>query len=319
MSIERTSTASQSLTLLSLINQADVALNKTQAQVASGKISSDYTGLGDKASLLEAARTAANKSDAYQANTTLAVDQANLQDTQLSSLSDLANQLRQAMTQSIANGDGLTLMTEAQSVFEQASQILNSKDANGNYIYGGDKDNSAPLNVTSLAQLVALPSVANAFSNGTLRKSVAVGDGQTVQLGVLASDAGAGLMQTLKDIASFDAGPTGNFAGSATLTKPQSDFLTAELPTAISAAQSINTVAAGNGFVFNQLKDAADHQQSLSTLYTGFVSNLENVDLPTAITQLNQNQVALQAALQVTSRLGQISLLNYLGPPTTSG
>jgi|SRR5579871_2175127 len=318
MSIERTATASQSQLLLSLINSADSALSKSQAQVASGKVSTDYTGLGDKVSLLEAARTAATKSDAYQANTTLAIDQANLQDTQLSSLSDLANQLRQAITQAVANGDGSSLPSEAQSVFEQASQILNAKDANGNYLYGGDKDNTAPLNVTSLAQLAALPSVASAFSNGTLKKSVAVGDGQTVQLGVLASDAGTALLQTLKDIATFDAGPTGNFAGSTALTKPQSDFLTAELPSAIGAAQSVNSVAADNGFVFNQLKDAADHQQALSTLYTGFVSNLENVDLPTAITQLNQNQVALQAALQVSSRLGQISLLNFLGAPTAT-
>jgi flagellin-like hook-associated protein FlgL len=37
----------------------------------------------------------------------------------------------------------------------------------------------------------------------------------------------------------------------------------------------------------------------------------------TAVTQLNQDQVALQAALDVTSKLGQISLLNYL--PTTTG
>ena len=34
--------------------------------------------------------------------------------------------------------------------------------------------------------------------------------------------------------------------------------------------------------------------------------------MPTAISQLNQNQMALQAALQVTAQLGQISLLNYL-------
>lgn len=314
MSIERTSTANQSLTLLSLINRADSALNRSLAQVASRKLATDYTGLGDKAALLEAARASATKADAYQANTTLALDQANLQDAQLSSLSDLANQLRQTLTQTIANGDGSNLLTEAQSVFDQASQILNAKDANGNYLFGGDRDNTAPLNVTSLAQLAALPSVANAFANGSLKKSVAIADGQTVQLGVLASDAGTALLQTLKDIADFDAGPSGNFAGSTTLSGPQNDFLTAELPTVIQAAQAINTEAADNGFVFNQLKDAVDHQQSLATLYKGFVSNLEDVDLPTAISQLNQNQVALQAALQVTSQLGQISLLNYLGP-----
>lgn len=180
MAIERTSTAGQSLYMLQQVMNASQQLNQTQAQVASGKVSTDYAGLGDKAALLEASRTAANKAEAYQSNTTLALNQSNLQDTQLSSLSDLANQLRTAITTAVANNNGQGLMATMQGVFDQASQILNSKDANGNYIYGGDKDTTPPLNVTSLAQLVALPSVSAAFSNGTLKKSVQVADGQSV-------------------------------------------------------------------------------------------------------------------------------------------
>lgn len=312
MSIDRTSSAGQAQFLLSQVQAAAGNLNKTQAQVASGKVSTDYAGLGDKVAVLEAARTAANKAGAYQTNTTAAVNQADLQDSQLSSLSDLTAQLRQAITTSIANGDGSTLMATAQGIFDQASQILNTKDANGNYLYGGDKDNVPPLNVNSLSQLAAAPTVAGAFSNGTMKKSVMVGDGQSVQVGVLASDVGTQLMQTLKDIANFDAGASGNFAASSNLTSAQNDFLTSELPSAISAATGVNAAAAANGFVYNQLKDASDHQSSLSTLYKGFVSSLEDVDMPTAITQLNQNQVALQAAIQVTAQLNQVSLLNYL-------
>ena len=312
MTVERASTAGSAQFLLAQVQASATQLGKTQAQVASGKVSTDYAGLGDKVSLLEAARTAANKADAYQTNTTQAVNQADLQDSQLSSLSDLAGQLRQAITTSVANGDGTTLMATAQGIFDQASQILNTKDANGNYLYGGDKDNTAPLNVTSLSQLAALPAVSGAFSNGTLKKSVMVGDGQSVQVGVLASDVGSSLMQTLKDLASFDAGSTGNLAASPNLTAAQNTFLTNEIPSSVTAATNINAAAAANGFVYNQLKDASDHQSSLSTLYQGFVSNIEDVDMPTAITQLNQNQVALQAALQVTAQLSQVSLLNYL-------
>jgi flagellar hook-associated protein 3 FlgL len=312
MSIERASSAGQAQFLLAQVQSSAAQLDKSQAQVASGKVSSDYTGLGDKVALLEAARTAAGKADAYKSNTAMAVNQADLQDSQLSSLSDLASQLRQAMTESVANGDGTTLMATAQGIFDQASQILNTKDANGNYLYGGDKDNTAPLNITSLSQLAALPSVSGAFSNGTLKKSVMVGDGQSVQVGVLASDIGTSLMQTLKDLATFDAGASGNLAATTNLTQAQSTFLTGELPVAIGAASNINAAAAANGYIYNQLTDASDHQSSLSTLYTTFVSNIENVDMPTAITQLNQNQVALQAALQVTAQLNQVSLLNYL-------
>jgi flagellar hook-associated protein 3 FlgL len=312
MSIDRVSTAGQSTYLLSQIEQANNNLNTSQAQVSSGKVSTTYTGLGDKVSLLAAAQTAQSKADAYQANTTQAVNQADLQDTQMSSLSDLANQLRQAMTTAVANNDGSTLMATAQGIFDQASDILNSKDANGNYLYGGDKDDTAPLNVTSLSQLAALPDASDAFSNGTLKKSVMVGDGQSVQVGMLASDIGTGLMQTLKDIATFDSGSTGNFAASQNMTDTQSNFLTSELPTAIGAATTVNSAAASNGYTYNQLTAASDQQSSMSTMYKGFVSSLEDVDMPTAITQLNANQVALQAALQVTAQLNQVTLLNYL-------
>jgi flagellar hook-associated protein 3 FlgL len=117
-------------------------------------------------------------------------------------------------------------------------------------------------------------------------------------------------MQAIKDIASFNAGPNGKFGTQ--LTSAQSDFLTAEIPVAQTAAHGLNAATAANGYTNNQLTDASDHQQALSALYTGFVSHIENVDMPTAISQLNQNQTALQAALQVTAQLGQITLLNYL-------
>ena len=55
----------------------------------------------------------------------------------------------------------------------------------------------------------------------------------------------------------------------------------------------------------------------MSTLYQGFASDIQDVDMATAATNLNQNQTALQAALEVTAQLGQLSLLNYLPASTT--
>ena len=135
------------------------------------------------------------------------------------------------------------------------------------------------------------------------------GDGEQVSYGVLASDVGTQLMQVIKDVATFNS-TSGAFNGA--LSQTQSDFLSTSIGGATTAATTVNNAAAANGFVYNRLKDATDQQNSLSTLYTGFVSDLENVDMGQAVTRLNQNQVALQAALQVTSQLSQISLLNFL-------
>jgi flagellar hook-associated protein 3 FlgL len=312
MSVDRVATNAQSQYLLSQIQQASVALNKSDAQVASGLVAPDYAGYGSQTAVLTGAQTAAARASAYQASTQMAVNQVDLQDTQLTALSGLASQLQQAISDALANNDASTLPTQAQSILDQATQILNSTDANGNYIYGGDKNNTPPVTVSTMAQLDALPSVSDAFANGSLKQSVQVGSGQSVQIGVLASDVGTDLLKTLKEIGTFDAGPTGNFAASTTLTSAQNDFLTTELPKAVSASTNLNTATAANGYVYNSLKDAVTNQTTLSNLYQGFVSSIQDVDPATAITQLNANQTALQAALQVTSQLGQISLLNYL-------
>jgi flagellar hook-associated protein 3 FlgL len=216
------------------------------------------------------------------------------------------------MQNALANNDATGLMAQAQNIFDQAQQILNSQDSNGNYIYGGDNDNTPPVTVTTLSQLATTP-MNQVFANGTKAKSVLVADGESVQVGVLASNVGTQLMQTLQDIANFNASANGNLG--AGLTSAQSQFLTSELPTAQAATQGLNTATAENGYTYNQLQDAVTQQQSLSTLYTGFVSNIEDVDMGKAITTLNQDQTALQAAMEVTGQLNKVSLLTYMPAP----
>ena len=314
MTIDRVATNSQSQYLLSQIMQAESTLDATQAQVTSGKVSTTYAGIGDKTAVLEATRSVADRTTAYQTATTAALTQVNEQDSQLSSLSDLANSLRTAITTAVGNNDGSTLMTTAEGIFDQAAQILNAKDANGNYIYGGDNNSQPPLNVSDMSDLSSLSSASDAFQNGSVAGSVMVADGQTVQTGVLASDVGTQLMATLKSIADLNASGT----LTSDLTTAQSASLTTAISSATDAATTINNVAAANGNVYNQLQEASDNQTTMSTLYSNFMSNIQDVDMSTAITQLNQNQVALQAAVQVTSQLNQVSLLNYL-PATTTG
>jgi flagellar hook-associated protein 3 FlgL len=209
-------------------------------------------------------------------------------------------------------------MTQVQSIFDQATAILNSKDANGDYIYGGGNANTPPVSVTSLSQLTALGSSASgAFTNGSDLKSVQVADGQTVTYGVTASSVGSGLMQSLQDIANFDAGSNGNFSGSTNLSQAQNTFLTGQISSVTNVSTALNNVTAQNGDVYNQLQNATTQQGAMSTLYSGFISNIQDTNMADAATQLSLNQTALQAALQVTSTLNQLSLLNYLPAPSS--
>jgi flagellar hook-associated protein 3 FlgL len=132
---------------------------------------------------------------------------------------------------------------------------------------------------------------------------------------VLASDIGTELMTALQNLANADS-PSGSLDSS--LTSDQVTDLTSNvLPLATQAYTDLNTATAANGDTYNRLTDAVTNQQSLSTLYQTFVSDIEDVDMTTAAVNLSQAQTALQAALEVTAKLGDLSLLNYL--PTSTG
>ena len=312
MSIDRVSTAAQTAFFLAQIQNAGQALDTVQEQIASGKNANTYAGFGDKAQVLTATIAANARNGAYVNATKFAVTQTDLQDTQLTSLSSLATSLKKAVSDAVANNDATTLMTQAQSIFEQASAILNSKDANGDYIYSGGKTDVAPVSVGTLAGLVPLPGAAQAFANGDLKKSVQVADGVSVSYGITASDIGTGLMQALKAIADFDAGGAGNFNAASSLNAAQNTFLTNTIAQVTTVSTDLNATTASNGYVSNRLTDAQSQQDSLNTVYKKFTSDIQDTNMAESATRLSLNQTQLQAALQVTAGLHQLSLLNYL-------
>ena len=319
MSVDRVTTASQSAYFLSQIERVGSALDTTQQQIASGVNSTTYAGFGNQAQTLTATLAANARNSAYTTATNLAATQVSIQDTQLTSLSSLAAQLQQAISEAVANNDAQSLMTQAQNIFEQAQTILNTKDANGDYIYSGGKTDTPPVTVSSLSALEALPSVSGAFANGNLQKSVEIADGVNVNYGIAASDVATGLMQALKDIANFDAGANGNLNAATSLSSAQNTFLTNEISAANIVNNNLNQATAANGYVANQLSDAQSQQSSMDTLYKGFASTIQDTNMAQAATDLSLNQTQLQAALQVTAGLHKLSLLNYLPAASTIG
>ena len=109
-----------------------------------------------------------------------------------------------------------------------------------------------------------------------------------------------------------DAGAGGNFDASDSLSQAQNDFLTTQISSVGTVAVNLNTATAQNGYAYNQLQSASAQQDSLATLYTGFINKIQKTNMAEAATQLSLNQTALQAVLQVTSGLNQLTLLNYL-------
>ena len=309
MSIDRIGSFANTQLMLAQVQKAENALDNSNRQVATGKLSDNYAGYGDKTAVMEAARSASARADANAATAQQALMRLDVQDAQLTQLSDLTGQIRQALTKAAADQDGTSLMYQLEGYFNQVVDLLNSKDANG-YVYAGDNSQTPPVTVTSLSDLAALPTVADAFANGTVKTTVRIGENQTVQVGMLASDLATNLFTLMRQVAQFDAGGSGPFSG--TTTPAQQSFLESSIPTAIDVSGGVNAQAAANGIRYKAVQSSIEQLQAASTVYKSFVSNVEDVDMTQAVAQLNQHQIALQAAFQVTSTLNRLSLLDYL-------
>ncbi len=309
MSVDRIGTAAHANLMLTQILKAESAVDTANRQVVTGKVSTTYSGYGDKTALMEAARSAAARSDANVGAATQVSTRLDLQDAQLNQLSELVSQVRQTLTKSAADQDATALMSQMQGFYNQAVEILNAKDSNG-YVYGGDNNQVPPVTATDLNSLAALPSVADAFVNGQVKTTVRIGESQTVEVGMLASDVGSQLLTLFQQVAQFDSGANGPFA---TKTTPaQQAFLESSIQTVSNAAEGVNAASAVNGIRYQMVQDTMTQLKARSSVYSSFVSSIQDVDMPEALSRLNQSNIALQAAFQVTATLNRTSLLDYL-------
>jgi flagellar hook-associated protein 3 FlgL len=98
------------------------------------------------------------------------------------------------------------------------------------------------------------------------------------------------------------------------------DALTSGDPAALaSAATSLNnseevlsTASADNGAVQLSIQSEQTQEKTNATELSSLVSSQTNADLPTTITQLDQTQLAYQAAMETAAKVLQLSITQYI-------
>lgn len=87
----------------------------------------------------------------------------------------------------------------------------------------------------------------------------------------------------------------------------------ASIDTIQSVADSFLSLSSAMGSIQKQLQLTQVRLETTNTNLAAYLSETENVDLAEAITQYNSEEMAYRAALQVTSDVVQLNLLDFLG------
>ena len=78
------------------------------------------------------------------------------------------------------------------------------------------------------------------------------------------------------------------------------------------ALQNVSRIRADVGSRTQHIDTVTQQNANAKVNFSKTLSDIQDVDIPTAVVELQSAQTAYQAALQSTARIGQISLLDFL-------
>ena len=310
----RVSTTSFSDNFLYQIAQLESQQGTLQNEVTTGlKVSSPEDNPPVMNQVLNL-QSEASANTQYQNNIAQIQTSASVASDALTSLQTLVEQAGEIATQATGISSPTQLATDATQVgqlIQQALQIANTKDAQGNYIFAGTDTGTAPFSATTDSS----GNVTGITYNGNTsvaKSEIAPGLTVTAQNpgenntgsgsgGIFAdSRTGADLFSHLISLQqNLQSGNTSAIAStdSPNLTKDEDNVI---------------TQISGNAVLQSTLDAAGNAATQNSTNMETQMSNATNADLTQTLTQLNQTQTAYTAALESGVKIMSISLVDFL-------
>ena len=281
---------------------ANAAKSRDRAQTAMEQVSTGMRVVhpGDDptvAAMMVRGQQTVDRMNAISQNASRAGDEANAADSALQSLSDVLARARELAVQmgndSYSATDRAGAATEIDGLVQQAVTLMNT-NVNGRYIFGGNKDQTAPFDTagnyngdTAVRQVEVAPGV---LEDSSVRADVAV----------KGAGGGVDLFATLQSLSTAMRSNNGN-----AIRGSLSDLTTSTIQVTSTLAQ---VGAMGDAFATAQTL-----AKSTSDATTKNVANQSEADVIESSSQLALANSALNATLTAAAQSFNLSLVNKLG------
>jgi flagellar hook-associated protein 3 FlgL len=234
-----------------------------QQQVSSGKLGDTLSGFGSQTGSLVATQSVMSRVTGLVSQLNQTSTQLTFQQTALTQISTIAQQLQTDLTEADGLSSGDNLMNQVQGLFSQAVSALNAQNPDGSYTFSGGQPTTQPFTAASMSDLTTQASVSSFFQNGNLAPVSRIDDNTTIQTGFTASTVGQSLMGIFQSIQAFQQGSTGSFGG--TMTTAQQTFVESAISQLNAVVSATSTTAAQGGDIQNQVTNALTTQQARQT------------------------------------------------------
>jgi flagellar hook-associated protein 3 FlgL len=270
---------------------------ESQAKLGSGKQilhPSEDPGKADLISRLEAAK---ELQGVYKKNIDAAETRLTSEETVLTSMTQIMQRITeltiQAGNDTLAVADREVIGAEVRAMRDELLNLSNTQDLNGNYIFSGNKVES-PAFVEDAFGVVS-------YNGDYGRLELNVSDVRRITVNTLGPE-----LFSADDFATLDALVTD-------LMTDDGDGIRSALPDLHAISErlttSYGTMAGRIVAIETQRTVAEDTELRLTEL----LQREDDLDYATAVTELTQESVALQALQASFAKLSQLTLFNYIG------
>jgi len=298
----RIATFAQSSKMIADAMRVESVMANEQVQESSGMISTDYGGYGSNAQHVVNLQVSVTRAQSYVDAATLADSKVQVMYSAVGSMTDIITQLRSQLSAASTGSTTETnsVISSAQQMLEEMGSLMNTQ-YDGQYVFGGGKTDTAPVDLTSFSSGTGSTTTADTsyYKGDDEIASVRVAADDTVSYGVTADNSAfEEVMRVLKFVANSTSLSSSDITSALNLASTALDDTAAVQAKLSSSASSIETASA-------RQTDYKSYAETLSNDLTG-------VDVAAITAQLSTYQAQLTASYSAMSKILGMNLASYL-------
>ena len=285
-------------------------LDKTQEQLSTGLQIVKPSDAPDKAALVTRLQSELSRQTSYQDTLKTVNVRLTAEETALKNTSDVMYRIKELATQAandtLSPQDRQSVAIELQTMRDQLLSLANTRDSNGNYLFSGSKSSTPAFSQDAKGQVT--------YQGDQARMKVNIGDNRRINLNLPGSDVYTRVVR--------DDGKGGKSA--VDFFKSMDDLVSAvktgdhtNIQRGLSEVDTLqNGISEGLGQIGADLTVVDMQNNVLDQVVLNLKStksDVEDLDYTAAITKMNKDQLALQAAQSSFAKISQLSLFQYLG------
>ncbi len=279
-------------------------LSLAQFQASSGKKAVNYSGVAGDARRLVNLESAHVRATQHIANNRLIEDRLQIMESNVAQIFDAVSQYKTLLINALNanNSADLGMPLQTQALMDEVAALLNLQQG-GRFLFAGTRTDAPPVDLTLLPVSFTIPTSdgdASAYYQGdTTKFSVQADETFTVSYGVTADE--VGFEQAIRAMQMVIIGPPNDRA-----------TMDEALSVITQAIDSVANIRTEIGASRAALENANSRHDEFLLFAEKTLSDLENADITRVITNMNADQVVVEASFAVLGRLSQLTLTNFL-------